>query len=206
MNTAPAARATTARRLGSVLVWAVVIAFLVLIWPSSLGGCTTLTVISGQSIQPTLQPGDFAVLRCADPSVGDVIAYRPFPDEPALVIHRIIGGDGDTGWRLQGDNNNFVDPFLPVAAQVRGALLFSVPRVGAVLSALGQPWVWGSMFLIAGGLLWLSVLKRDEESVEPSKHEEAEPQAESASEEGAAAGSPEERTDDGARVPDLIEV
>ena len=97
MSTAPAARATTARRLGSVLVWAVVVAFLVLIWPSSLGGCTTLTVISGQSMQPTLQPGDFAVLRCADPSVGDVIAYRPFPDEPALVTSALVAGLGVPG-------------------------------------------------------------------------------------------------------------
>jgi len=154
MTATPVGRAATARRLGAGIAWALLIGVLVLVWPSSLGGCTTLTVITGHSMEPTLQPGDFAVLRCGEPTVGDVIAYRPFPQERALVIHRIIGGDGGSGWHLQGDNNTFVDPFYPVQAQVQGVLVASVPRIGSVLGALGLPWVWGSAFLGAAVLLW----------------------------------------------------
>lgn len=154
MTPTPVERASVARRLGAGVGWALVLGLLVLIWPGSLGGCTTLTVITGHSMEPTLQPGDFAVLRCGEPEVGDVIAYRPFPEQRALVIHRVIGGDGGSGWELQGDNNDFIDPFYPVAEQVQGALVFSVPRIGAALGMLGLPWVWGSAFVVAAGLLW----------------------------------------------------
>jgi signal peptidase len=106
-------------------------------------------------MEPTLQPGDLAIARCGAPQVGDVVAYRPFPDKAAVVIHRIVGGDAATGWLLQGDNNNFVDPFRPVAAQVKGTMVMSVPKAGSVLSFLGAPLVWVSMLLIAGAiLLW----------------------------------------------------
>ncbi|MDQ7992364.1 MAG: S24/S26 family peptidase [Propionicimonas sp.] len=164
MTTAPVGRAATARRLGAGVAWALLIGVLVLIWPSSLGGCTTLTVITGHSMEPTLQPGDFAVLRCGEPTVGDVIAYRPFPQERSLVIHRITGGDGASGWHLQGDNNEFVDPFYPVQSQVQGIMLVSVPKIGTVLGALGLPWVWGSAFLAAAALLWFRTRARKPES------------------------------------------
>ena len=154
MAATPLGRAATARRLGAGVAWALLIGVLVLIWPSSLGGCTTLIVITGHSMEPTLQPGDFAVLRCGEPETGDVIAYRPFPQERALVIHRIIGGDPTSGWHLQGDNNEFVDPFYPVQSQVQGVLVLSVPKLGTVLGALGSPWVWGSALLAAAALLW----------------------------------------------------
>src|ERR1700694_3500365 len=71
--------------LGSVLL--VILAFFV--WPSSLGGCTTMTVVSGHSMQPTYQTGDLIVARCGTPKVGDIVIYQPPGlDARALVIHR----------------------------------------------------------------------------------------------------------------------
>lgn len=148
-------RRTWLRRLGQVAGWAALVGFIVLLWPSHLGGCTTLTIVTGHSMEPTLQPGDLAVARCGEPQVGDVVAYRPFPDKTPVVIHRIIGGDAVNGWLLQGDNNHFDDPFKPVAAQVKGVMVASVPTVGAVLSFLASPIMWVSLLLAAAAFyLW----------------------------------------------------
>ena len=143
------------RRLGAVTGWLILGGVTVALWPSHLGGCTTITIVTGHSMEPTLQPGDLAVARCGQPQVGDVVAYRPFPDKAPVVIHRIIGGDGKSGWQLQGDNNHFVDPFQPLSSQVKGVMVASVPKVGSFLSFLAAPMVWSSLLLCAAALnMW----------------------------------------------------
>ncbi|MDR1295076.1 MAG: signal peptidase I [Bifidobacteriaceae bacterium] len=95
-----------------------------------------LTVLTG-SMRPTIQPGDVAVVAgVSDPStidVGDVITFMPFPDDPTLVTHRVIGAgtaaDGTPVFTTQGDANNAQDE--PVMGyQVRAKLLYTVPWIG----------------------------------------------------------------------------
>lgn len=166
-------RRTLFRRLGQVAGWAALVGFIVLLWPSHLGGCTTLTIVTGHSMEPTLQPGDLAIARCGEPQIGDVVAYRPFPDKTPVVIHRITGGDAANGWLLQGDNNHFVDPFKPVAAQVKGVMVASVPTIGAVLSFLASPLMWVSLLLAgAAVLLWPNAAPRPAPQPAPAPEEE----------------------------------
>src|SRR3954470_12606918 len=82
------------------------------LWPTSLGGCTTLTIVSGHSMEPTYLTGDLVVSRCGEPAVGEIVVYQPHELGGARIIHRVIGGDG-SGWQIQGDNNGWVDPFSP---------------------------------------------------------------------------------------------
>lgn len=152
------------RRLGAGLGWLLLAGLLVLVWPSNLGGCTSVIVVSGHSMEPTLMPGDLVVARCGDPAVGDVVAYHALPDRQGLVIHRITGGDGTTGWVLQGDNNDTEDPFRPLNPAVQGILVLHVPGVGSALAALGNPLVWGSAFLLAAALVLWPRGERDDES------------------------------------------
>ncbi len=78
------------------------------------------------------------------------------------MIHRIIGGDGASGWTMQGDNNSFIDPFAPTASDVLGIAVMHLPRAGLVVRAVSAPWVWGSILAIAAALvLWPS--RRDED-------------------------------------------
>lgn len=162
------------RRLGQVAAWAVAVGAVILLWPANLGGCTTITIVTGHSMESTLQPGDLAVTRCGTPQVGDVVAYRPFPDKNPVVIHRIIGGDPVSGWLLQGDNNNFVDPFRPVAAQVRGIMVLSMPKIGGVVAFVGSPIMWSSMLLIAAALLLWPHTERPTSKPAPTADEPAE--------------------------------
>ncbi|NMR20311.1 signal peptidase I [Cellulomonas fimi] len=153
----PDAGAGLPRRLRGVLGNAVlVVAALVagwLLWPSSLGGCTTLTIVSGQSMEPTYSTGDLVVSRCGEPRVGDVMVYQPGSTGGARIIHRVIGGDEASGWELQGDNNDFVDPFTPRGEEVLGTARLHLPRVGIAAAALTSPVVWLSVIALAVALL-----------------------------------------------------
>lgn len=119
----------------------------------SLGGSTAFIVVTGHSMEPTLSPGDFVVLRTGDYAVGDVVSYMPFDEVPAQVIHRILEFNDDGTITLQGDNNSFIDPFAPTVDDISGRMVFSIPNVGAVTWFLGQPLVWGSFLLIAAALI-----------------------------------------------------
>jgi signal peptidase len=136
-----APRRRAARRIAlSAVTWLVlavlgVLAVLLSVVPWAAHGAA-LTVLTG-SMRPTIQPGDVAVVAgVSDPStieVGDIITFMPFPDDPTLVTHRVIGvgtaGDGTPVFTTQGDANNAQDE--PVMGyQVRAKLLYTVPWIG----------------------------------------------------------------------------
>jgi signal peptidase len=124
-----------------------------LLWPSNLGGCTTLTIVSGHSMEPTYYTGDLVVSRCGPPEVGDVVVYRPSGENGGRVIHRIVGGDATAGWRMQGDNNDFTDPWSPRGEEVLGVARLHVPHLGTVAAVLMSPITWTSVLVLGGALL-----------------------------------------------------
>ena len=137
-----------------ILGWALLIAGLWFVWPSTLGGCTTLTVVSGHSMEPTYYTGDLVVARCGTPAVGDVVVYRPTEvSGTARIIHRIVGGSGTSGWQMKGDNNSFDDPFRPTNADVVGVAVLHIPQVGRISVLLLNPWLWAGVILVALVLL-----------------------------------------------------
>ncbi|WP_028050685.1 signal peptidase I [Cellulomonas sp. URHD0024] len=150
---APAGRRVR-RVVVSVLFWSFAVAAAVLLWPASLGGCTQVIVVSGESMKPTYDTGDLVVARCGEPRIGDVVVYRP-DGMHGHVIHRLVGGDGADGWQVQGDNNSWVDPFRPTNADVVGIAQFHLPRVGLVTTVLESPLVWASLLVTACAVfLW----------------------------------------------------
>lgn len=133
---------TVAWTLGSLIVaW--------LLWPSSLGGCTTLTIVSGESMEPTYYTGDLVVSRCGPVEVGDVIVYNPPDVGGARVIHRIVDGNAEDGWVVQGDNNDFLDPWEPTADDILGHAVLHVPHLGKVAGILVSPLTWISLLVVA---------------------------------------------------------
>jgi len=141
------------RVLKSVLAWGLLAVLAFFIWPSSLGGGTTTIVVNGRSMEPTYYTGDIVVARSGEPQVGDIVVYTTADLGDAKIVHRIIGGDAVTGWDIQGDNNDYVDPFHPANDEILGIAQFRVPSVGAWASILSSPLVWGSMLLLALGLI-----------------------------------------------------
>lgn len=147
-------------RAGDVVLAVLAITLGWLLWPSSLGGCTTLTIVSGESMEPTYYTGDLVVSRCGPVEVGDVMVYQPEAFGGARIIHRVIGGDAD-GWELQGDNNDWVDPFEPAGDEVLGTAVLHLPHVGRVASIFLSPLTWISV--LVGALAFLVWPAKDEE-------------------------------------------
>ncbi|MDR1266205.1 MAG: signal peptidase I [Propionibacteriaceae bacterium] len=108
----------------------------------------SLTVLSG-SMEPSLSAGDIVVTRGFEPTnatglaIGDVITFLPWPDDPTLVTHRIVGKtiepDGTISFTTQGDNNDSTDPWGVVKPhQIRGTVMYSIPKLGYVKSWVGD--------------------------------------------------------------------
>jgi signal peptidase len=195
---ATAAGAGFLRRLrahaGDVLFLVVALALGFFLWPTSLGGCTTLTIVSGHSMEPTYYTGDLVVSRCGEYQVGDIVVYNPPNVGAARVIHRIVGGDAASGWVIQGDNNDFLDPWQPTDERVLGRAVLHLPKVGLIGSVLVSPITWVSLLLVAAALvIW------------PARVEEGDPEPENEPD-GTVPGDPDHVDDVGAgsSVPEPV--
>ena len=119
------------------------LALLILFWPAPLGGVVSYVVVRGVSMEPTLHPGELAVMRTQDGyKPGDVVAYRVPEDEfgaGAVIIHRIVGGDAEDGFVVQGDNKEGPDRWIPKPENIVGKMWFHVPDGGDWFAKLREP-------------------------------------------------------------------
>ena len=157
--------AVTSSLVTLVMLLAAGLVVALIVVPRALGGAS-LTVLSG-SMEPGIMPGDVVVTRGVDETriaalgVGDVITFMPYADDPTLVTHRIVGlaaGAKGRSFVTQGDNNNSVDPWGPVQDfQIRGQLMYRVPKIGWVREWAGQYSTW-IVIGIAAALVGFGVL------------------------------------------------
>jgi signal peptidase len=113
------------------------------LWPASLGGTIAYVAVNGDSMLPSLHPGDLVVTRAQGGyQVGDVIVYvvpRGDIAHGRKVVHRIVGGDAATGFTMRGDNNAFVDPWKPRPDHVLGRVVLDIPVAGGWMMHLMRP-------------------------------------------------------------------
>jgi signal peptidase len=132
-----------------LLTGLLVVGWFVFLRPASLGGPLSTVLVTGVSMEPTIHDGDLVVTRAQDSyGIGDVVA---FDTGTAVVIHRIIGGSGDTGFVVQGDNNPAVDSWHPTTDDIVGKRWLRAPGLGAKVRALQ------SRPVVLGGLVGLLV-------------------------------------------------
>ena len=121
-------------------------------WPQSLGGRVAYVRVDGWSMNPTLHNGDLVVVkRQSSYRIGDPVAYRIPHGEfgaGALVVHRLIGGNGTTGFVTRGDNRNINDSWHPRTQDVVGRVRFDLPGVGNRFAQASNPvWIGGLVAL-----------------------------------------------------------
>lgn len=97
-------------------------------------GYGAAVVMSG-SMEPTFSTGDLLLVRQSDQlQVGDIVVYQ---SGRSLVVHRVIGLDGDMVI-TQGDANNTADPPFEKGA-ILGTVAGRVPGAGVLVNALKSP-------------------------------------------------------------------
>jgi len=139
-----------------------------LLWfclPQALGGRAGWILVSGTSMLPHLHTGDLVLVeRQSGYHVGEVVAYRVPKGQVGagfVVIHRIVGGNGRTGWRMKGDNRSAPDLWYPTNRDVVGARLLRIPHAWLVLRFLHTPLF---LALLAGfGVFFTIAFTRDRE-------------------------------------------
>ncbi len=98
-------------------------------------------VTAGHSMAPTLREGDLVIMRevSADSvEVGDIIQYR---GQQAYVLHRVVEARGSGPNRefvTKGDGNNGADPEPVPAEAVTGEVLFYIPKLGHLGTAIKE--------------------------------------------------------------------
>ena len=129
------------------------------LWPASLGGATRSIVVGGHSMEPEYHIGDIVILRPGGPAVDEIVVFDPpLEEDHPLVVHRIVGGDEESGWVTQGDNNPEPDPWLIHAGDVKGRVAFLIPQGHRGIALLGSPMV---LALILGAMGVVVLWPRD---------------------------------------------
>ncbi len=120
----------------------VILPFVIFFWPSSLGGDTTVMMVQGSSMLPTILPGSLVVAKAApEYGVGDIVAYELREGGASkIIVHRIMEVT-DNGFVIQGDNNPKKDIGFPGEDVILGTVLFSTPFVGDLLGMFKNPLV-----------------------------------------------------------------
>jgi signal peptidase len=115
-----------------------------------------LTVLTG-SMTPTIPVGSVVVVRPVDPGtlhVGDIITFQKKAAKAEFITHRIVSIHTNTApvtLTTKGDANRGADVApVPVTA-VRGRVLFHVPYLGTIRSAIGTS--GGGLLLLLLGLV-----------------------------------------------------
>jgi len=126
-------------RIKLILI-AILIPFIFYFWPTALGGETTVLIVQGNSMLPTILPGSLVVAKEA-PSYGtdDIVAYQWKQGTATKnIVHRIID-ETDNGFAIKGDNNRKKDPGFYTEDDILGTVIFATPYVGDLLGLLRNP-------------------------------------------------------------------
>jgi signal peptidase len=192
---APHPRTSALRRafhwLQIVLTLAVIVFWFFELRPVSLGGDASYAIVSGTSMNPVYHTGDVVVVhKHASYKVHDIVAYRvpkPSPQAGLEVIHRLVGGNGKTGWIVQGDNRTAPDQWHPKNSDIVGSAWVHLPSAGVVVRWAHSPLAIAAVLaLLAVGVVFKKAPggeKKDEEpapeavaAAPPSPEPEPEPE------------------------------
>lgn len=108
-------------------------------------GYSVLIIVS-PSMTDAVNVGDIVIMKSSGfYDVGDIVTYVP-ADEGFSVTHRIVRREGDKFF-TKGDANNAEDSDPVYAGNIRGKLLFRIPRLGILFGWLKTP--VGIFFILA---------------------------------------------------------
>ena len=139
-------------RIKLILI-AISIPFILYFWPTALGGETTVLIVQGTSMLPTILPGSLVVAKEAPSyNVDDIVAYQWKEGKATKnIVHRIID-ETDNGFVIQGDNNRKKDPGFYSEDDILGTVIIATPYVGDILGLLRNP-----VILVISGVILAAI-------------------------------------------------
>jgi signal peptidase len=149
-----------------------------LLWfclPQTFGGRAGWVLVSGTSMLPHLDTGDLVLVEHQSGyHAGEVVAYRVPKGQIGaghVVIHRIVGGNGVTGWTMKGDNRTAADLWHPTNHDVIGVKQLRIPDAWFVLRVFHMPFLL-ALFAGLGVFFWIA-LSGDGEAAAADEGDEA---------------------------------
>jgi signal peptidase I len=133
------ARYTVGRTIARVLLLAVVVGWALLLRPQAIGGPVFYGRTLTTAMAPSIAKGAIVVAeRQASYRVGDVIVYRDrgAGGSGTLIVGRVVGGDGTTGYVAKGDRSQRPDRFHPTSAEVFGRVLAHMSLLAFVAASV----------------------------------------------------------------------
>nr|MBP3680423.1 signal peptidase I [Clostridia bacterium] len=146
----------------TIIVVAITILIRVLVFKKyDILGYRMYLIMSG-SMEPTIQVGDAVITRdISNPQIGDVIAFQP-NNTNDTTVHRIIKTYTDeekTVYQTKGDNNNTEDKGLLKIEQIRGKVMFKLPKFGNAILFIKKNIIIIAILLI-GIIIVISLIRR----------------------------------------------
>ncbi|MGV1037753.1 MAG: signal peptidase I [Candidatus Nanopelagicales bacterium] len=167
------------RRIVGWVSTILMILLLFLAWPLAWGGLFSYTVVAGSSMEPKFHTGDVVMtMERSEYQIGEIIVYTvTFGDKSGAVIHRIVAKVPDGGFKTQGDNNNFVDPWVAEPDNIRGEVIGLFPQGYRLIGLIRSPLFWIiPIGVLVAYFLWPAPVPEedpvDDEGVEPEPPEE----------------------------------
>lgn len=107
-------------------------------------------VLTG-SMRPDLYEDDLVIVHDSkDYEVGEWVVYQ---DGGILVVHEVISTDGEN-FQTQGKANNSPDAPIKIE-QIRGEVIFTIPKAGPVIRYLQSP--MGILVVLLAGFIGLEI-------------------------------------------------
>ncbi|MFN8125722.1 MAG: signal peptidase I [Candidatus Nanopelagicales bacterium] len=130
---------------------------LAIVWPASMGGFFGLTIVVGESMEPTYYTGDLVVTHKDDDAayqVGDIVVYDVnYEGIGGRVVHRISEVAPGGTFTTRGDNNPYPDPWPVAPGDILGKVSMHVPYAGHVIAFARSPI---ALILLSGGIVtWI---------------------------------------------------
>ena len=140
-------RKSSANEKGIPFSWiAVSIIAVIIVWFSvGVFGYSPTAIISG-SMQPELKVGDIVVVEDVSQSLvdnlqpGDIIEFTEGKGVP--IVHRIIEIDEEGNFITKGDANSKPDTDPVTPQEVRGKVVYTIPKLGWVAIGIKEMFLW----------------------------------------------------------------
>ncbi len=120
------------------LLAASIFIYMTYILPTLLGTPTALTAVTSNSMQPTLERGDLAVIAGYNDFEGvsenDIVVYSL--ENWGFVVHRVVKINPEEGTvRTKGDANSQMDKWSVDYKDIRGRVVSKIPYIGYMVMA-----------------------------------------------------------------------